>query len=506
MRVLFSLVFTIVLFTINTSAQSCDTLNILIFGHSYGVDCTEHLPKLIDAAGINSVRIARFYKGNCSLQERYKFFQEDWPKGYNECEPGHTEWVERPCTFREAINARKWDYVIFQNSLENEGRYKMAQPYLNDMISYIREVSNEKFGSEPEICWNMFWPISYTLSYTQTKTQSFRMSFYDHNPEKMFQAYMEATKELMKDTGISNIVPSGTAIMNLRASYLNTIEMQDFTRDGYHMSFGAGRYAAACVLFEHFIKPHYGISVLGNSLRLPDYKQPVTDDNADFIQRCAVAAVESPFVINYDIGPRRPEQRMLIGGLRDVMIKDAGKLNYPKDFIIEYEKIEALGLTLKEQLRKTSIVDCKAVIRSIVKELHARKSPDIMGYGDQVVEQTYNSLRHMIAISKFLDKPVRVGGLCSDREQATFCAFRDKDSGITSFIIWDDTKQPDKNELMGCISLIFEELPYSDPICIDIRSGAIYSPIVKNNTIMEFPYYDSPVLLTDKQMISHLIK
>jgi len=35
----------------------------------------------------------------------------------------------------------------------------------------------------------------------------------------------------------------------------------------------------------------YGVSVLGNSLRLPSLSQPVTDDNAAIIQQYAVDAV-----------------------------------------------------------------------------------------------------------------------------------------------------------------------------------------------------------------------
>ena len=151
------------------------------------------------------------------------------------------------------------------------------------------------------------------------------MSFYDHDSEKMFNEYMAATKELMGDTGITNIIPSGTAVMNLRASYLNTTDANDFTRDGYHMSFGAGRYAAACVFFEYFITPRYGISVLGNLLRLSGFDHPVTDENAEFIQKCAVEAVQHPFTVNTQLGPAPAPKRKLIGGIKDVLVSQAGR-------------------------------------------------------------------------------------------------------------------------------------------------------------------------------------
>ena len=278
-------------------AQQSDSLNILLFGHSYGVDCTEYLPALLDAADIKTVRIARFKKSNCSLKERYNFFVTDNPDGYSECQPGELAWNSRPCTFKEAISDRPWDYVVFQNSLENQGRYQTAQPYLNDMVSYVRSVQKDKFSSEPVICWNMFWPMSKLLEGTTNKGLARRMEPYGFSSDNMWEAYLSATKELIENTGITNIIPSGTAVMNARASYLNTSESREFTKDGYHMSNGTGRYLAACTWFEYFISPRYGVSVLGNQLRMPEAPSPVTDDNAEFLQKCAVEAVLSPFLI-----------------------------------------------------------------------------------------------------------------------------------------------------------------------------------------------------------------
>jgi len=280
------------------AATPTDEMSILLFGHSFGVDSTEHLPALLDAAGIRTVRIGRFVKANCSLQEHYNFFAADALYSnytYYECAPSSTTWQTRSLTTRQVVSERAWDYVIFQNSLENEGRYETAQPYLNDLVAYVRTRSRELFGREPVICWNMFWPISKLAEDGSNSTLTYRLSFYGNSSTSAWAAYRRATRELMSDTGITNVVPTGTAIMNLRASALNTAAMNEFTRDKYHLSYGAGRYAAACAFFEYFIMPKYGVSVLGNSLRLPSHSQPVTDDNAAIIQQYAVDAVARPF-------------------------------------------------------------------------------------------------------------------------------------------------------------------------------------------------------------------
>ena len=67
-----------------------EEMGILLFGHSFGVDSTEHLPALLDAAGIRTVRLGRFVKANCSLAEHYNFFAADALDSnytYYECAP-----------------------------------------------------------------------------------------------------------------------------------------------------------------------------------------------------------------------------------------------------------------------------------------------------------------------------------------------------------------------------------------------------------------------------------
>lgn len=285
-------------------ASTVPELSILVFGHSFGVDSTEHLPALLDAAGIKTVHIGRFTKANCSLQERWDFLVTGAPKGvngmpniYQESAPGEKGWKRRAATMKQVLDARAWDYVVIQNSLENEGLYGpgTAQPYLNDIVAYVRKNAKEKFGREPEICWNMFWPMSDLCRNSKSPTLLKRMNTYGNSSQKMWEAYMKATKEMMADTGITNVVPTGTAIMRLRATPLNTPAMKEFTCDGYHLSKGVGRYTASCVFFEHFIAPKFGVSVVGNSLRLPKLSTPVTDENARLLQECAHEAERHPF-------------------------------------------------------------------------------------------------------------------------------------------------------------------------------------------------------------------
>lgn len=279
-----------------SSGQTSDyEYSVLVFGHSFGADCTEHLPALAVAAGIDNFRIARFVKANCSMEERYNFFMEDYDKGYSECEPGNIEWEKARKTVKQALEEREWDAIVFQNSLENEGFYDKAQPWLDKMVKYILKVQKKNFKNTPRLCWNMFWPISVILESSQSEPHRTRMAPYQQSSQIMFEHYVQAAKEISEKTLVKNVIPAGTTIMNLRASELNTPQMQEFTRDGYHLSKGVGRYAAACTWFEYLLEPVYDISVLGNSLRIPDADAPVTDENAILLQEAAIKAVKEPW-------------------------------------------------------------------------------------------------------------------------------------------------------------------------------------------------------------------
>lgn len=271
-------------------------VSILVFGHSYGVDCTEYLPSLAVDAGIETLHVGRFIKGNCSLEEHYNYFVNDTTGKYSECRPGEVSFTAVPKTVRQALTETRWDYVVFQTSLENEGRYETVQPYLDDLIEYVTRTQKDVFGSSPVLCWNLFWPISVLHEHGEKQLSTYRLGFYGNSSLKMWKAYRATARQIRRRTGISRIIPSGTAVMAFRASELAVPEAKELTRDGYHLSYGGGRYLAACTWFESLLSPAYGISVVGNPFRVDKSPVPVTDDaTALRLQGMARRAARHPF-------------------------------------------------------------------------------------------------------------------------------------------------------------------------------------------------------------------
>lgn len=271
-------------------------VSVLVFGHSYGVDCTEYLPSLAVEAGIETLHIGRFIKGNCSLEEHYDYFVNDTTGKYSECLPGEVSYTSVPKTVRQALSETKWDYVVFQTSLENEGRYETVQPYLDDLIAFVRTTQKEHFGKAPVLCWNMFWPISVLNENGNHQLSLQRLSIYGGKSLNMWKAYKATAKQIRRKTAITRIIPSGTAVMAFRASDMDVPEAKELTRDGYHMSYGGGRYLAACTWFESLLTREYGVSVVGNKFRTEKSPVPVTDDSTALqLQKLARHAARHPF-------------------------------------------------------------------------------------------------------------------------------------------------------------------------------------------------------------------
>ena len=272
-----------------------ETLNILLVGHSFGVDATEYLPSLLADAGINNVNIGRFYYPNCDLARHYDYFINETPYTYFYCQAGNTKYTGAQRSLKSVVEQMRWDIVIFQQSIniEGAGTYSTYQPYLNDLIKGVKNISIENHNMVPFIGWHMFWG-------------------YGRNYSAMFSKIKDATKQMMAETGINIIIPTGAAFDFARTkSYPNGDSeakfLDEIYGDGFHSSRGVGRYLGACTWFEAIIKPIYGISVSGNGFRMtemmpgesdaPEGRKffEVNDIKAPILQQCAVDAVKKPF-------------------------------------------------------------------------------------------------------------------------------------------------------------------------------------------------------------------
>ncbi|MDR1525731.1 MAG: DUF4886 domain-containing protein, partial [Tannerella sp.] len=127
--------------------------------------------------------------------------------------------------------------------------------------------------------WQMTW------AYGSASTHA-GFANYDRNRDTMYFRIADAVKTMIADTGIDIIIPSATAIRNLRSTSVNNPPL-DLTRDGYHIDLGAGRYTLACTWFQALIAPCLGTTVVGNPFKTDNGNVPVTGDNILLCQKAA---------------------------------------------------------------------------------------------------------------------------------------------------------------------------------------------------------------------------
>lgn len=212
-----------------------DTLRILAIGNSFSEDAVENnLWELLDAAGIPSV-IGNLYIGGCTLERHYLNSLEDSPAyRYRKIAGGKT--LEKQGTrLSEALAEEAWTHVSFQQASGLSGLYSTYEPYLTELIKYVK-------GRVPEGVCLMFHQ---TWAYSQDAAHP-EFPQYGRNQMNMYGSIVNAVSSVLSNhPEISLLIPSGTAVQNARTSTLG----DSLNRDGYHLEYNYGRFTAACTWF-----------------------------------------------------------------------------------------------------------------------------------------------------------------------------------------------------------------------------------------------------------------
>lgn len=275
-------------------AEARKTLRILAVGNSFSDDAMEYLPALLESMGIDDVELARLYVGGCSLEQHLRFHVggESRYEFYRSA-AGENRWVKSKerVSLRDALSLGEWDIITLQQASGYSGRYESYQPYLDALTGIIRAAQ-----PRAKLAWHMTW------SYSTDSTHG-QFADYGRDRRRTYDAICSAVRKLARHTSaFSTIIPSGTAIESLRMSEINN-PPKDLTRDGYHMDYGAGRYALACVWYETLIRPFARKSMRDDTLRIEKGDVHVDDRVAALCRKAARKAARKNFT------PRRIERR-----------------------------------------------------------------------------------------------------------------------------------------------------------------------------------------------------
>lgn len=249
-------------------------IRILAIGNSFSQDAVEqYLWNLFNAAG-KKVIIGDLYIGGCSLETHYNNSQSDAEEYYyRKIVDGQK--TETRASLAGGLTDEKWDYVSFQQVSGLSGQADTYEPYLGNLITYVRG----KVGDKATFLLHQTWAYASSSDHADFPK-------YDKNQMTMYNAIMSAGQAAMTaHSELKAVVPCGTAIQNGRTTWLG----DTFNRDGYHLEVTYGRFTAACTWYETIS----GESVLNTTW----HHENIDDTLAEICRASAHAACAKPWEV-----------------------------------------------------------------------------------------------------------------------------------------------------------------------------------------------------------------
>lgn len=207
-----------------------DSISILAIGNSFSDDAMWYLYDLLKDAGYDSVKLGNLYIGSCTLQT-HAYNITSGAKAYTYRVNQNGTWIDHESySSADAAASEDWDFITLQQASGSSGMSETYQPYIDTIVTKVKELC-----PEAGIVWHMTWAYQGNSNHPEFYK-------YGHDQMTMYNAIVSAVdNNILRNKDFVKIIPSGTAIQNLRTSiYGDTV-----TRDGYHLAYDSGRLAAA---------------------------------------------------------------------------------------------------------------------------------------------------------------------------------------------------------------------------------------------------------------------
>ena len=206
-------------------------MKILSIGNSFSQDAHKWLHKLAKSNGVK-FEIANLYIGGCSLDTHWKNVKENNVHYDLEFNGGDSE---RKISIAEALELKKWDIITVQQVSSLSGMYETYEPYLSSLVSVVREAQ-----PDAKLYFHQTWAYEIDANHGG-------FANYNNNQTEMYHLIKDTSEKAAKSIR-AELIPTGTVIQALR----ETVPEFDYKngglslcRDGFHLSWDYGRFAAA---------------------------------------------------------------------------------------------------------------------------------------------------------------------------------------------------------------------------------------------------------------------
>ena len=251
-------------------------VKILALGNSFSQDATAYLYDVFKAAGVDEIIVGNAFIGGCSIEKHFQM-AESGEEAYTYTKYTSAGTKSVSSNLLNMVADEEWDIITLQQASQYSG---MPETYA-DLPALIEFVLDNCKNPAVDLKFHMTW------AYEQSSTHG-GFKNYGRDQMTMYNAIVNAvTNTALKNEDIEGVLPSGTAIQNLRTSYFG----DTLTRDGHHLSLDFGRYTAALT---------WACAITGISpfeiTKVPAGCANVADD-LDAINEAVENAINNPYTV-----------------------------------------------------------------------------------------------------------------------------------------------------------------------------------------------------------------
>lgn len=210
-------------------------MKLLSIGNSFSQDAQEWLHQIAVANGVD-LETTNLMIGGCSLETHWNHVLDKETAYYLE-QNGKN--MERMVTLEEGLALDTWDVVTVQQVSHHSGQPQTYIPYLTDLVAYVREKC-----PGAKIYFHQTWAY-------EIDSDHGGFANYNRDQQEMYRRIGDCTEMACRLID-ATVLPSGPVVQYLRENapafdYKNG--GLSLNRDGFHLSWDYGRYAAAVTWF-----------------------------------------------------------------------------------------------------------------------------------------------------------------------------------------------------------------------------------------------------------------
>lgn len=269
----------------------CDgkTLKLLVISSSFGLNTTNFLYEVAKDQGCTDIVIGRLFQAECTLKMHvqnanrnamvYRYYKKN----------SDADWtIMENIPMEYGIKDEEWDIIFLQHSAEGGAQSQTYGDYIPTLMTYIDGL---KTNPKARYVWNMTW------AFPQNSTA---VSFVALGSDQMkhYEAIVNATKEhVVPVEEFVDIIPSGTAVQNVRTSFIG----DTLNRDSMHLN-ELGYVIAGCMVYATLTRQpieKLDISTFSSTLTVTEAQKAV-------ILEAVNNALENPFQVTQSTYTERP--------------------------------------------------------------------------------------------------------------------------------------------------------------------------------------------------------